>query len=123
HLARKLTGLGHDARLMPAKYVRPYAKGQKNDFNDAEAIAEAVQRPTAKRARRIRPTGRRSSWWVRGPLPSSGNVCFRQTEPEGSVRCSFRPLRVKDRDRGTPRGVAPPTPPGIRVRTTAVRPS
>jgi transposase len=40
--------LGHDARLMPAKYVRPYSKGQKNDFNDAEAIAEAVQRPTMK---------------------------------------------------------------------------
>ena len=34
--------------MMPAKYVRPYAKGQKNDFNDAEAIAEAVQRPTMK---------------------------------------------------------------------------
>src|SRR5207302_7280161 len=34
--------LGDDARLMPAKYVRPYSKGQKNDFNDAEAIAEAV---------------------------------------------------------------------------------
>ena len=33
---------------MPAKYVRPYSKGQKNDFNDAEAIAEAVQRPTMK---------------------------------------------------------------------------
>jgi transposase len=48
HLARKLALLGHDARLMPAKYVRPYAKGQKNDFNDAEAIAEAVQRPTMK---------------------------------------------------------------------------
>jgi transposase len=48
HLARKLSGFGHDARLMPAKYVRPYAKGQKNDFNDAEAIAEAVQRPTMK---------------------------------------------------------------------------
>jgi transposase len=48
HLARKLTAFGHDARLMPAKYVRPYAKGQKNDFNDAEAIAEAVQRPTMK---------------------------------------------------------------------------
>ena len=40
--------LGHDARLMPAKYVRPYSKGQKNDFRDAEAIAEAVQRPTMK---------------------------------------------------------------------------
>ena len=40
HLSRKLASLGHDARLMPAKYVRPYSKGQKNDFNDAEAIAE-----------------------------------------------------------------------------------
>ena len=48
HLSRKLASLGHDARLMPAKYVRPYGKGQKNDFNDAEAIAEAVQRPTMK---------------------------------------------------------------------------
>jgi hypothetical protein len=33
---------------MPARYVRPYSKGQKNDFRDAEAIAEAVQRPTMK---------------------------------------------------------------------------
>ena len=48
HLSRKLSSLGHDARLMPAKYVRPYSRGQKNDFRDAEAIAEAVQRPTMK---------------------------------------------------------------------------
>ena len=48
HLSRKLQILGHDARLMPAKYVRPYSNGQKNDFRDAEAIAEAVQRPTMK---------------------------------------------------------------------------
>ncbi len=48
HLSRKLASLGHDARLMPAKYVRPYSRGQENDFNDAEAIAEAVQRPTMK---------------------------------------------------------------------------
>src|SRR5918999_779601 len=48
HLSRKLKALGHDARLMPAKYVRPSSKGQKNDFRDAEAIAEAVQRPTMK---------------------------------------------------------------------------
>ena len=48
HLARRLKALGHDARLMPAKYVRPYSKGQKNDFKDAEAIAEAVQRPTMR---------------------------------------------------------------------------
>jgi transposase len=48
HLSRRLRLLGHDARLMPAKYVRAYSKGQKNDFHDAEAIAEAVQRPTMK---------------------------------------------------------------------------
>jgi transposase len=48
HLSRKLGALGHDARLMPAKYVRPYCKGDKNDYRDAEAIAEAVQRPTMK---------------------------------------------------------------------------
>jgi transposase len=48
HLSRCLNALGHDTRLMPARYVRPYSKGQKNDFRDAEAIAEAVQRPTMK---------------------------------------------------------------------------
>jgi transposase len=48
HLSRRLKALGHDPRLMPAKYVRPYSKGQKNDFRDAEAIAEAVQRPTMR---------------------------------------------------------------------------
>jgi transposase len=44
HLSRRLQALGHEARRMPAKYVRPYSKGQKNDFRDAEA----VQRPTMK---------------------------------------------------------------------------
>src|SRR6476619_8165601 len=48
HLSRKLKALGHEPRLMPAKYVRPYSKGQKNDFRDAEAIAEAVKRPKMK---------------------------------------------------------------------------
>src|ERR1700761_1897291 len=41
HLSRELQALGHDARLMPAKYVRPYCKGEKNDYRDAEAIAES----------------------------------------------------------------------------------
>src|SRR5437879_1152194 len=48
HLSRKLNSLGHDARLMPAKYVKAFLKGNKNDFRDAEAIAEAVQRPTMR---------------------------------------------------------------------------
>ena len=40
--------MGHDARLMPAQYVKPYLRTQKNDFLDAEAICEAVQRPTMR---------------------------------------------------------------------------
>jgi transposase len=34
HLSRKLQALGHDARLMPTNYVRPYSKGDKNDYRD-----------------------------------------------------------------------------------------
>jgi transposase len=44
-LARALREQGHDARLMPAQYVKPYVKTNKNDYIDAEAIAEAVGRP------------------------------------------------------------------------------
>lgn len=46
HVARQLEALGHDVRLIPAQYVKPFLKGHKNDYRDAEAIAEAVQRPT-----------------------------------------------------------------------------
>ncbi len=46
HIGRQLEALGHDVRLMPAQYVKPFLKGHKNDYRDAEAIAEAVQRPT-----------------------------------------------------------------------------
>jgi transposase len=46
HIGRQLAALGHDVRLLPAQYVKPFLKGHKNDYRDAEAIAEAVQRPT-----------------------------------------------------------------------------
>jgi transposase len=45
-IGRQLAALGHDVRLIPAQYVKPFLKGHKNDYRDAEAIAEAVQRPT-----------------------------------------------------------------------------
>jgi transposase len=45
HLARRLAELGHEVCLMPAQYVRPFVKTNKHDRADAEAIAEAVQRP------------------------------------------------------------------------------
>jgi len=48
YLARALREQGHDVRLMPAQYVKPYVKTNKNDYLDAEAITEAVQRPTMR---------------------------------------------------------------------------
>ena len=48
HLSRQLLALGHEVELMPAQFVKPFLKGQKNDFRDVEAVAEAVQRPTMR---------------------------------------------------------------------------
>jgi transposase len=48
HLGRAFAVHGHDVRLMPPQYVRPFVKAQKNDYLDAEAIGEAVQRPTMR---------------------------------------------------------------------------
>jgi transposase len=48
HLARLLTAQGHAARLMPPQYVKPFVKSNKNDYRDAEANAEAVERPTVR---------------------------------------------------------------------------
>ena len=47
-LGRVLREQGHDVRLMPAQYVKPYVKTNKNDYIDAEAIAEAVTRPSMR---------------------------------------------------------------------------
>src|SRR5947207_931573 len=46
--ARELTALGHEVRLMPAQYVKAYIRRNKHDAADAEAICEAVQRPTMR---------------------------------------------------------------------------
>lgn len=48
HWARELIARGHDVRLLPAQYVRPYVKRSKNDAADAEAICEAVTRSTMR---------------------------------------------------------------------------
>jgi len=48
HISRIFAGQGHEVRLMPPEYVRPYVKAQKNDDGDAEAIAEAASRPTVR---------------------------------------------------------------------------
>lgn len=48
HWGRELVALGHDVRLMPPAYVKPYVKRQKNDAADAAAICEAVTRPSMR---------------------------------------------------------------------------
>jgi transposase len=57
---RKLKAFGHDVRLMPANYVRPYSKGQEKDFHDAVAIVKEVQRPTMSAPPRRRRDPRRA---------------------------------------------------------------
>lgn len=47
-VSRALRKLGFEPRIIPAKYTKPFVKGQKNDFNDAEGIAEAALRPNLK---------------------------------------------------------------------------
>jgi len=46
--AREIAKLGHEVRMMPPRYVKPYVKRNKNDAADAEAICEAVTRPTMR---------------------------------------------------------------------------
>ena len=48
HWAREIAKLGHEVKLMPARYVKPYVKRNKNDAADAEAICEAVTRPSMR---------------------------------------------------------------------------
>jgi transposase len=77
-VSRTLRKLGHKPRIIPAIYVKPVVKGQKNDYNDAEAIAEASLRPNLRtvrektRNRKLAALGllfpipvgeRRLAWW------------------------------------------------------------
>ena len=72
HLSRQLLALGHDVKLIPAQFVIPFRKSHKNDFRDAEAIAEAVLsgppcgscRPRRSSNSTCKPfIGLRHGWW------------------------------------------------------------
>jgi len=61
-VSRRLRALGFEPRIIPAIYVKPFLKGQKNDYNDAEAITEAALRPNLKLVKKnagsTRPAGK-----------------------------------------------------------------
>ena len=48
YVARELAALGHNVKQVPPTYAKPFRQGHKNDFRDAHAVAEAVQRPTTR---------------------------------------------------------------------------
>ena len=48
YVARELSALGHDVKQVPPAYAKPFRQGHENDFRDAHAIAEAVQRPSTR---------------------------------------------------------------------------
>src|SRR3974390_3258415 len=48
HIARELVALGHEVKQVPPGYSKPFRQGHKNDFRDAHAVAEAVERPSTR---------------------------------------------------------------------------
>jgi transposase len=48
YMSRELLALGHEVKQVPPAYARPFRQGHKNDFRDAQAVAEAVQRPSTR---------------------------------------------------------------------------
>jgi transposase len=82
HWGRELMKLGHEVRLIPPAYVKPFVKRQKSDAADAAAICEAAQRPTMRFAINERLLGGRKR--SRPPQQSTG-----------SSKCQQRPGRLR----------------------------
>ena len=80
HIGRQLSARGHEVRLIPAQYVKPFLKGHKNDYRDAEAIAEAVQRPTMNFVAIKTPNGQKIET-VEKTVSCHGGVWPRRSHP------------------------------------------
>jgi len=77
-VSRTLRALGHEPQIIPAIYVKPFVKGQKNDYNDAEAVAEAALRPNLRAVREktqdeldLQAYHRSARGWSQGAPPPS----------------------------------------------------
>ena len=92
HLSRKLQSHGHDARLMPAKICAAIFERAENDFRDAEAIAEAVQRPTMKFVA-TKTCGPARSAGVAPGARTAGQPAHRHHQPDLVLSCWSAGLR------------------------------
>ena len=68
NVARELAALGHDVKQVPPTYAKPFRQGHKNDFQDAHAVAEAVQRYQGTAASSLRTAARRYRLKIRWML-------------------------------------------------------
>src|SRR5215469_16575298 len=99
-VSRVLRELGHEPRIVPAIYTKPFVKGQKNDYNDADAIAEAALRPNLRIVREksqdqldlgntiLRP----ADIGLMGPMPPARPP----TLPEPECDCAARYLPARE---------------------------
>lgn len=111
-VSRTLRAVGHEPRIIPALYTKPFVKGQKNDYNDAEAIAEAALRPKpagvqGEEPRPARPAGI-SSRAVAIGVPTDGDDPPDPRLPDRARHCrqsrSPRPAQLAVCDPGEPQG-------------------
>ena len=84
--AREIAAVGHDTRLIPPAYVKPFVKRQKNDMADAEAICEAAQRPTMRFVTPKSAEAQGALHRLGGQVGPRGEVTHRSRR--GSGRCS-----------------------------------
>jgi hypothetical protein len=104
-VSRTLRALGHESRIIPAIYVKPFVKGQKNDYNDAEAIAEAALRPNL---RFVQEKSQDQPGAVAIGLAANSDDQPNSSLPDRARHCRqdrpARPPQVALRDTGKPKG-------------------
>jgi len=85
HVARELVALGHEVKQVPPAYSKPFRQGHKNDFRDAHAVAEAVERSSTRCVPIIAPHGRSIHKYMarRRKPPSQGWRTFLRNHADG----------------------------------------
>ena len=95
YVARELLALGHDVRQVPPAYAKPFRQGHKNDFGDAYAVAEAVQRPSTRcvPVKTDDQLDLQALHRVRSRLVGQRTALINQNSNHGSARLGTRDLR------------------------------